>query len=446
MPEYGSAAHRQLIPILRWLFSAEALAPEQVEFRARTLVADMIGCILAGFTAAPVAQYARDLAELSAGEFPLGVARLTPLAAAQPMAIAATWDEACEGLPRAHGRPGVPVVPTALAMGFARDATLGEVLKSVVTGYEVGARMGEWLRNKPGMHVDGGWPALGVAAAATRMLGRSADDALAAIETVACQLPVGLYAPVRAGATARNSYPAHTTALGMIGATSVSAGMDAPDDGLSGHAAIALGYDPDLVSFAPAGEYLLLQGYLKSFAGAKHIAYAAMGALQIRNRFYTRLADITRIQVLTYPEAATYAANRAPRTPIAAQFSVSFGAAAALRFGDLSPQVYREPRFSEPGLRKLEGLVEVGVDETVATDVHRGAKLIIHLGDERHEATVHRMKGDWDDPFTGAECRDKLVRLAGPNVGTDRARSVADAILEGTLDQPIRAIWQRLWS
>lgn len=441
--------HHQLVPILRWLFTPGVLAPADVESRARMLLADTVACIIAGREDHAVAEYARGLAVLAPGAIPFGDGiGLAPLAFAQVAATAGTWDEACEGLPRAHGRPGVPVIGALLGLAHARELSLGATLEAIVAGYEVGGRMGEWLRNKPGMHVDAGWPSLGVAAGAARALGHSADDALSAIETVACQLPIGLYASVKAGATARNTYLAHAASLGIMAAVSSAGGIDAPENGLAELARVSFGIDASTVRLAPAGEVLLRDGYLKEFAAVKHVAYGATAALALRDRLYTRLDRIRRIELAAYPEAIMYCGNRAPSTPIAAQFSLAFGVAAALRFGELGPAVYRQPQFTEAGVRRLESLVTLVVDPELAAhsaDGRRGARLTVHLDTETLDARAERVKGDPDRPFTPADSHAKFVDYARARLGADRAARAADAILEGPLDAPLAAIWRSLW-
>ena len=100
--------------------------------------------------------------------------------------MAATWDEACEGHAYAHGRPGVPAVAALLPLAVAGDRGLDATADALALAYEVGARAGGWLRIKPGMHVDGNWPALGVAAGVARLLGQDADGIGCAIDIAAC--------------------------------------------------------------------------------------------------------------------------------------------------------------------------------------------------------------------------------------------------------------------
>ena len=428
-----SRVHRELTPIVRWLRSDDLLTPPGLEDKARLLLLDTVGCILAGLSAAPVAQFAREHQLLGGG------AALHPIARAQVFAMAATWDEACEGLARAHGRPGVAVIACLLALADRPSVTLGSLLADMVAGYEIGARMGEWLRNKPGMHVDAGWPALGVAAAIARHFGGSADDMLAAIETTSCQLALGLYAPVAAGATARNTYLAHAATLGMLAAVATRAGIDAPTNGLAEQARIGYGLDESQVVLAPPGEWLIQECYLKPFAAVRHVHYGVQAALALRPALYARLHEIDAIDLQVYPEALTYCGNRAPATPIAAQFSLSFGVAAALRFGDLSPAVYRPGQFHEAGLRQLEALVTLTADESLAhvstQNAGRAARLRVRCGDQTFEQLVTSVKGDVHDPFSSLDCERKFADYAAAAlVDTASVNALAAAILRGRLD------------
>lgn len=100
------------------------------------------------------------------------------------------------------------------ALSAAKPHSIQEVVAAYLAGYEVGGRMGESLRIAPGVHVDGAWPAFGVAAAVVKLLGGSAAQALAAIRIAACQMPYSLYLPIPQGANARNVYLSHASQLG----------------------------------------------------------------------------------------------------------------------------------------------------------------------------------------------------------------------------------------
>lgn len=395
-----------------------------VEAKARLLLLDSLGCILAGLRAPPVAALNRALATAFPGALalpgmgaPLGPAGLAALAAA-----AMCTDEACEGLAEAHGRPGLAVVPVVLALGAGRP--LAEALDALVAGYEAGARAGIAWRIRPGMHVDGSWHALGAAVAAARLSGLDPARAAAAAQHAACQVPFSLYLPIARGMDARNLYPAHAALLGLLCAAGQAAGFAAPPDALEEARRLALGLDAPAPGVAP-DRALILDAYLKPFAAVRHVHYAAAAALALRPHLSGR---VTALRLSTYAEALRYCANRAPASAIAAQFSLSFGVAAALVLGDLGPEAYR--RLDEAEIRRLESLVVIEEDRCLTEAGRRGARLAVTTGSGVREAVVDAVAGDPALPMTRPEAEAKFLRYAGPVLGA-RAPSVVAALLDG---------------
>ena len=417
--------------------SHEALA------KARSIVLDTVGCALAGRRANEVRALEAGLAALDPGGFRLpGGPGLCTSAAAQVLAMGATWHEACEGHALAHGRPGVPVIAALLPLALVRGATLGSFLDAVVLGYEVGARAGAWLRIRPGMHVDANWPALGVAAGAARLLGLDAQRIEHAVGIVACQLPASLYLPVRNGCTARNTYLGHSATLGLQAALAAQAGIDAPADALGWYAEHHAAASTDAL---PAAEcYLIRSAYIKPFAAVRHVHYGAVAASQVRQALADNTRGIRRIVLSVYREAIDYCGNRAPRTPIQAQFSVSFGVAAMLRFGDIEPATYEAGRFDDAELRRLEALIEVREDEALTRQQQRGATIEATTAGGRVERSVTRIRGDPEEPLTADEVEAKFLRYASAGVATASCTAFAAAMRNVAVDVPLRDVWRLL--
>ena len=118
-----------LADAVAWLAACDTL-PAEVEAKARLLILDTLGCLIAGLQHEDVRRFGHGLGLAFPGaltwpssEIPLGVAGAAALGA-----TAACWDEACEGNAAAHGRPGLPVVPAMLALAAERGLSLGDVL------------------------------------------------------------------------------------------------------------------------------------------------------------------------------------------------------------------------------------------------------------------------------------------------------------------------------
>lgn len=406
---------------------AAASPAPKVARHARLLLLDTLGCALAGRRAPEVSRLEQSLAALEGGSLrlPAGPA-LGVRGMAQILAIATTWDEACEGHAYAHGRPGIPVIGALVPLVLHRRQTLGALIGALAMGYEVGARAGGWLRVPKGIHVDGNWPAIGVAAAVARFL---EVDAMQAVAAAACQLPYSLYLPVRSGGTIRNAYLAHSAMLGLDAALAAQAGFGAPADALSHYAEHFCQADDR--PLPGAGEDLILGAYFKPFAAVRHVHYGAMAARELRGQLETKA--IKTIDLSIYEEAITYCGMRHPQTPLAAQFSLSFGIASMLRFGDLDPASYDEPRFSDPELRRLEKLVRITPDRGLSAQRRRGARLTI---DGRVAETPETHPGLVLDE---AGVLAKFARNA------PTTRGFCEAVLAAPEETPFHKLWEGLW-
>ena len=436
----------------RWALQVEALletiseregkpASARVSQHARLVFMDTIGCLLAGRRAPELMALEAQLGALEPGTFPMPDGRpLGARAACQLLAIGPTWHEACEGHAYAHGRPGVAVIAALLPLALHRDASVGEFVDALVTGYEVGARAGGWLRMAPGLHVDGNWPALGAAAGVARLLGLRADAAMTALCIAACQLPASLYLPIRTGRNVRNLYLAHSATLGLDSALAAQAGIDAPPDALAWyaeHLCPAATEPPP----SPAAD-LILDAYLKPFAAVRHVHYGAIAAQRIRERLQGQTEGIHRIVLHVYQEAVVYCSNAQPTTLLAAQFSLSFGLAAMLRFGTLDAASYEQPRFMDAELRRLEALVELKIDQDLTQQGRRGAhvSVVSRLGHCEEQVGA-------DDPgllLDAAAAIEKFADGAAPTVAPATSRAFCVALLQARADMPMRRLWQLL--
>jgi 2-methylcitrate dehydratase PrpD len=416
-----------------WLARGTTLPPE-IEAAARLLLLDTIGCLLAGLRHPEAQLFGRALQPAFPGDmtWPGSDIQLGPAASAALGAAAACWDEACEGHASAHGRPGLPVVPALLVLTATRDVSLGDLLLALVTGYEIGVRAGQAWRIPPGLHVDGSWHSLAVAAGAARLMS-GPDRIQAAIETAACQIPASLYLPITAGSVVRNTYASHAVLLGFLSAAAAQAGFDAPVGALEeGRRRVLQALQSAQV--APPGEWTIREGYLKPFAGVRHTHYGVEAALRIRRNPKFSLKNVLAVTLKTYDEAARYCGNRAPRTAIQAQFSLSYAIAAALVLGDLGPDAYTN-MGAAGAIMQLERKIVIEVDEH---RVRRGADLTVDTGAALFSETVDVVAGDPKQPMTSEDVWQKFSRYVEPAIGAQRAAALTSFFLEGDLQEPVR--------
>lgn len=425
---------KQLDAVLGWLHAADPIADKMVQRRARELFLDTLGCMVAGLAAPEVTALIARLAATDGGTVRLPGAKddLTPSNAAFVAAAAACWDEACEGLARAHGRPGLHAFAPVVALSLSGNKSLGDALRALVVGYEIGGRLGEVLRIRPGMHVDGTWGLFGAVAAAVSLQEGDAEAAHSALNAAACQVPFSLYLPVAVGATVRNTYAAQAAAQAVRLVTAMEAGITSPDDAVAEFAARALDLDPKSLTLAPPGEWLITQGYLKPFAAARHVHYGAQAALMWRERLGSDARSITALRLGSYDEALTYCGNRAPRAALQAQFSLTYGVAHALAHGHLDPGAYAPAELADSEVTRLEGIIQLESDAEISRG-GRGARLTVVTPDGSETCAVDRVVGDPGLPLSPDQVQAKFERYAAPTLGAARATRIADVILAGEL-------------
>lgn len=405
--------------------------PPEVETRARWLVLDTLGCAIAGSRSPQVRSWL-DCHHLSCD--PYGTAEHSPtadLGAAVALTMGACWDEACEGHAGAHGRPGVAALGAIWPLVLHMD--LGDVLRATVVGYEVGARMGSALRIAPGMHVDANWPALAAAAAAACAMSLDPERIVTAIGIAACQLPASLYRPIDTGDTARNTYLGHAALLGRMAAQSSAAGITAPRDAIESYARVVYGRSAVTI---PDGvcDFEILSGYFKEYAAARHVHYAARCASEVRREIAPE--DVRSIELWTYPEAVEYCGVRDPKTPLQAQFSLSFAIAAMLRWGRLDPEAYRIPKFDEPLVRTLEARVVIH-DEPAWAGQRAARVRFTHENGQSRETTAFAVRGDPSMPWSEATLTEKFLAYCAGSLSAERARSLAEHLLRAGLNDSV---------
>jgi 2-methylcitrate dehydratase PrpD len=313
--------------------------------------------------------------------------------------------------------------------------SIGQLCKALVLGYEVGARMGALLRIAPGMHVDAYWPSLGAAAAAASALQLNAQQTLTAIHIAACQLPTSLYRPIQTGDTARNTYLGHAAMLGQMAAQAAAAGISAPANAIENHLQVASQKSAP-VGWEGSDDFEILSAYFKPYAAVRHVHYGAQAALGLRAQL--DVGQLDRIDLWVYQEALTYCGVRQPQTPLQAQFSLSFGVAAMLRWGHLNSTVYASPAFEDAGVHQLEKKVTIHVHGEWTQQQWRRAQLQLTLADGRVlENTCTAVMGDADMPWREPDLIDKFITTGQGSLSPARSLSLAQHILHAPVQAPI---------
>ena len=367
---------------------------------------------------------------------------LTPLGAALVLAASACWDELVEGYAPAHGRPALHVVPICMVLGQTIEAAMG----GLFLGYELGARIGEWYQVPLGEHVDGTWGTPAAALTAAALLDIGIENEIAAISSAMCQMSRSLFGALKEGASCRLLYPGLAAARGIDLAIAAAAGFTSPKDIDTDPVLSTIG--KGIIDLEPSTVLAIHSSYVKILPGARHLHYAAEAAKQWHKKYgenigigrneFKRLQS-SAIELHTYPEACKYCGNSNPTNRIQAQFSLVFAVAAALRWGELKTDCFKESNLQDPILQSLIRKIRL---VPIDGEASRWAELVVV--EDSHmalKARVDSLPGDPESPISIQYRLAKAHALLDPIVG----RQDAAVLVEHWMEAPkTSSLWPSL--
>lgn len=345
-----------------------------------------------------------------------------------------------EGHRVSRGHPAIHIVPTALATAEAGGAGVPQLLAAVAAGYEVAARVGMALGGTvPEIHPHGNWGAIGAAVAAAHLMADGEEKALVNAIDIAAGL-VGYHdrRPAREGAGTHHLWAAVGAHTGFLAATAAVAGMTGVPGVLETAVLPRAGAapQPDLLHAGRTADgewarWTVMENYVKFWPACAHTHTAIGATLELLRKENVSAGDIESIDITTF-RAAAVLDDPAPRTELAARFSIPAVVAAAILDQSFGLESISEARLKDPAWRALAGRVSVQHDP-----VHdegypdRGRPLVmrVRLGDGRvlrHHAL--RSHGDPESPASADEVQGKARRLFAHRFGSAAAaRIMAEA-------------------
>jgi len=416
----------------------QPLVPD-VRHAAVRAVVDWVAAAVPGSTLPPTRILAEALVPegLAAGT---PAARLVPSGRPVPVRTAALLNgvaahaaELDDIYRDAYYHPGAPTIAAALAVAEATGASGADLLRAVIIGYEVGARVALALgpAHYRHWHSTGTFGTLGAAAAAAELLALDAGrfaNALATATTMAAGLqqafrsPASMSKPLHAG---------HAAEAGTLAALAAAKGLTGASDILEGPAGLgaATAGTTDL-SAATKGlgdPFCITQTTVKNHACCGHAFPAIDAALELRASGL-QAEDVTSVEIETYQVATQVAGHSGLHDGDDPRFSLAYTVAAALVLGSVRLAAFTPETRAHPAIRRLAARTTTRVAPDLdALAPHRRAarvRLTDHHG-RPHERLRLTRKGDPDDRLSDDELRAKFDELVAPVLGQRRADQIA---------------------
>ena len=418
----------------------EDLNPEAVS-ATKDVTLDTLGAIVAGSREPENGSLARLVAERSGTPTAAILGHdlsVEPMLAALVNATAGVALEMDEGNRFGGGHPAIHCLPGAIAVGEEMGASGGQIIESILVGYEVESRMGAATRARPNVHGHGHWGTVGTAASVAKLRGYDAGQIRGVINLAASMSPANSWMPAIRGATIRNLYPGRSGLQGILAAHLYECGFTGLDDAPSDVFGSIIGdrFDPEVVVDGLGGEYRIQQNYFKFYACCRQNHSSLEVVLQLRARERLSFEEVESVSVTTRYMHEGMVAGEYPSSTLGAKFNAPYAIAAALVRGSADVSAFLPEAIGDERIRDLASKVDVTVDPSLGLDQESGpfTRAVVRLTNGRAlEGTSDVVAGDYGNRLPRQELLDKFHLLNEGHLGIERADTVIDAV--GRLEQ-----------
>ena len=409
--------------------------PEAVQQHAKLVLLDTLGVILAGGERPEVRQLRERLAATAgngATVYARGWAIQYPRTAALLNGIAGRSIELCEGLRFVSGQAAMQVLPGVLAVGEQIGASGREILTAFVLGYDVAGRLSGGFAPRPLAHQNGQVSLLAAAAAGARLRGLDAGGVSLAMRIATTLLLTPSYTNAVAGATALNVAGGMSGFAAALAPELALAGFTAQADAVEealGHL-VGGGFTPDGRLDELGARWEITRNYFRLYACCNPI-HPALDCLQAAlTELSPKPEEIARIDVATY-RFASVMRNPDPPNYFASKYSLPHAAATMVVRGAAGFAALDDSALDDAAIAGLRHKVQVKEDPamTAVAPRLRPARVTVTLADGRSSTQgCESHRGDFQQPFTQSEIREKFRELATVVLTPEGANAVEQAV------------------
>jgi 2-methylcitrate dehydratase PrpD len=347
--------------------------------------------------------------------------------------------------------PGVVVFPSALATSEMAGASGKSFILAVVLGYEVMVRLGSALgpenSYKRGFHPTGTCGTFGSSVASAKILGLQEEEILNAMGISGSQA-AGSMEYLAQGAWTKPFHAGWAAHSGMVAALLSRKGFKGPSSILEGRDgflhAYSNGADPSRVLEGIGSSFQILRTSVKPHACCRYMQPSIDAVLKIVNENNLRPEQVKKITVGVLRAGAPLIAEPIeskynPQSIVDAQFSMPFGAAAALLYGkaglkEFQPSTIQSKPVKEM-MRKVECIVDPELDRTFPKQWRASAEILTE-DEKRYSTTVEYPKGDPENPLSWEEMIERFHDLTGQIMKKGQRLKIVEAVerLDGIKD------------
>ena len=396
--------------------SADIEIPNATLHSAKLIVADCLGAIVGGMAEPEIRMLAESKGD-NVFEILDGTKRVADETISFLFGTAGTVLEMDEGHQFAKGHPGMHIFPALLAAARNREFSGEEFLRAFIIGYDVGARIGLASNLNPNMHPHGTWGGLGAAAGLAVMNKMNAQEASEYLNIVSSLTLATSRKTMLEGATVRNSYTGISNKMAHVGLMLLKAGFTGEQDGIKSifGSVVSNKFDDKSAVELLGKRFEVSRNYFKLHACCRynHAALDALWKIIEQHSEVKNINQIEKIEVQSYNLAAELK-DQNPRNVLACKFSVPFAIATTLANLDSGVLSFTENMRTNKNIQNLCHKVTIVEDTNMTGKLPnlRPADVYIQMANgSTFKAQVTTNRGDWQDPYSEEELKQKFISL-----------------------------------
>ncbi len=440
-----------------------AAIPHSAFVNAKRCLLDAIGCGLFGasqpWSAIMAAQMFAEKSQGTSSVFG-HAAPLAACAAALCNGTAIHGFELDDLLPAAIVHPGTVIIPAVLAAAQSVDASGEQLLRAIVIGYEVTARISVAMGTQAshhGFHKTSVVGPVASAIAAGCVLGLNHAQ-LTCAAGIAASMASGIksYVASGGGGMVKRMHAGWAASSGVRAALLARDGFTGPSGAVDGRYGLlevfgGVAAHPESLTQGLGDSWAINAVWFKVYpiCGWIQGVVQLLGAMRGDIGGSQPLAgnQIKRVIVGTSRFAVNSNSNATPADTMDAQYSIPYCAALALTRDPGDPRAFEPAGYNNPELLSLAARVETCVDEACEAVYPQrfGSRVQLHLASgEVKEALTLDPHGTPADPCSDDELAAKFARLAALSPLKVDSAAIARAVGQLDTSASLRELSQRL--
>ncbi len=322
--------------------------------------------------------------------------------------------------------PAVAIFPAALAACEMANKNGKRLIEGVVLGYDVMIRLGKALGPKEhysrGFHPTGTCGTFGATAAVAKIMGLSEAQMVNAFGIAGSQA-AGSMEFLAQGAWTKRMHPGWAAHNGIIASLLAKKGFKGPSTIIEGRDgflhAYSLNADANKVLEGIGSSFEIMRTSIKPHACCRYMQPPIDAILKIIKENQIKAEEVEKVTlgilkagfpIIVTPEEIKYN----PKSVVDAQFSMPFGAAAAILYGETSLKQFREKIIQSPEMKQMMDRVRCVEDPELEKVFPKQwpATAEVKTKDGRTFSTrIDYPKGDPENPLSWEELIKKFNGL-----------------------------------